>query len=221
MSGIRQLPSRRRFLWLAALVAAVAGLAAAVNLSGTVVALDGAIAAIARPDAAAAPATAWIEAVTALGATDTVLLVTALAAAALLALRRWHAAIALALSVAATQAVVALVKTLVERPRPDANGAVAEASGFSFPSAHSATSVALYAMLGLLAARACKGHARLVAIAVGIGVALAIGASRVYLGAHYPVDVLAGWLTGGAVVIACWAAASRLRAILAPVPASG
>lgn len=215
MHGIRQPLLRRRLPWLAALLACIAALGVAVTASATVVAIDGVLAAIVRPDAGGA-ATAWIEAVTALGSTDIVLLVTVIGALLLLGIGHWHASIALALSVAATQAIVAVLKALVERPRPEGS-TLADASGFSFPSGHSATSVALYVALGLLVAGAIRGRGpRVAALAAGACVALAVGASRVYLGVHYPVDVVAGWLTGGAVVIVCWAAASRLRAASTP-----
>ena len=51
----------------------------------------------------------------------------------------------------------------------------------------------------------CAGGVRGSAWAAAIALALAIGVSRVYLGAHYPTDVLAGWLTGGIVVLGAWA----------------
>ena len=116
----------------------------------------------------------------------------------------------LALAVLGTQAVVDLIKLTVERPRPELNGTLAEASGFSFPSAHSATGMALYATLTLLAARACSGRARVAIVAAGTSVIAAIGLSRVFLAAHYPIDVLAGWLTGGALVVASWLLVRRI-----------
>ena len=56
------------------------------------------------------------------------------------------------------------------------------------------------------------GRVRGAAWAAAIALALAIGLSRVYLGAHYPTDVLAGWLTGGILVLGAWALCSRLPA---------
>jgi len=144
-------------------------------------------------------------------ASTEVILIGAAGAALLLAAREhWRGAVALILSVLATQLVVTLAKGLMSRPRPDEGGAAADAAGFSFPSAHSASAVALYLMLALIAGSVLHKKLSWVAwVAAGLLVA-AIGLSRVYLGAHYPTDVLAGWLTGGIVVVACWALCSRL-----------
>jgi membrane-associated phospholipid phosphatase len=76
--------------------------------------------------------------------------------------------------------------------------------------AHSASAVALHVMLALIAGTALRGRVRGSAWAAAIALALAIGVSRVYLGAHYPADVLAGWLTGGILVVGSWALCARL-----------
>jgi undecaprenyl-diphosphatase len=151
--------------------------------------------------------------VSALGGTDFAIPLAAAAAIVLLLLRQWRGALTLVLAVVATQGVVQLIKVWVERPRPAANDALAEAAGFSFPSAHSATSMALYATLALVAARACRGTGlRLAVLTCAAAVVAAIGLSRIVLGAHYPIDVLAGWLTGAALVAASWLLAQRLFA---------
>jgi undecaprenyl-diphosphatase len=154
--------------------------------------------------------TELVSAVSHLASTDVVMPLTGLAVAALLALRHWRGAIALALSVLGTQAVVALTKAIVTRPRPDAELAVVDPSGYSFPSAHSASAVALYITLALIAAGLWRRRFRTVAYIAAALVVLLVGLSRVYLGAHYSTDVLAGWLTGGALVAAAWAISSRL-----------
>jgi undecaprenyl-diphosphatase len=157
-------------------------------------------------------------AVTDLGSTHVVLALAAVGAAILVALQHWRGALALMASVLATQLIVAVLKGLVERPRPasEAGGhGMLDPSGWSFPSAHSASAVALYATLALVAGRALQGRYRFAAYLAGGMVAFLIGASRVSLGAHYPTDVMAGWLLGGAVVAACWAAFRR-----APAPSA-
>ena len=153
-----------------------------------------------------------VSGVSALAGTSTVMWVTAAAVAALLVLRHVRGAVALALAVLATQAVVSIGKAVMTRPRPADDVAVADPSGWSFPSAHSASAVALYVMLALIATTLWRRH-RLrptVAFAVAGAVVALVGLSRIYLGAHYPTDVLAGWLTGGILVVASWAACSRL-----------
>lgn len=191
------------------LCAGVALLGAAVTTSATIAGLDAALARLAS-DAASG---FWREAsflASSLGATDLVLPVTAAAGLAMCLLRLWREALTLVLAVLATQLVVHVIKALVERPRPSGNDALAGASGFSFPSAHSATSMALYATIALALAGACHGRARLAVAAAGATVIAAIGLSRVLIAAHYPIDVLAGWLTGGALVAASWLVARRL-----------
>jgi undecaprenyl-diphosphatase len=152
-------------------------------------------------------------AVTDLGSTHVVLAVAAVGAAVMVALRHWRGAIALMASVLATQVVVAALKGLVERPRPatEADGhGMLDPSGWSFPSAHSASAVALYAMLALVAGSALRRGYRSAAYLTAGLVVFLVGASRISLGAHYPTDVIAGWLLGGAVVAVCWAALQRV-----------
>jgi membrane-associated phospholipid phosphatase len=92
-----------------------------------------------------------------------------------------------------------LLKLLLHRKRP--HGRVIKTLGiqsYSFPSGHAFGTVLLYGLLAYLASR------HLAAVIAGLTVALlfalifVIGISRVYLGTHYPSDVLAGWLLGGA-----------------------
>jgi membrane-associated phospholipid phosphatase len=155
-----------------------------------------------------------VSVVTGLAATNTVMVVSAAAVLALVAHRHWRGAAALALAVLGTQLAVAAGKALITRPRPADEIAVSDPSGWSFPSGHSASAVALYLMLALIATTLWRRNQLRPAVAfaaAGTVVAL-VGLSRVYLGAHYPTDVLAGWLVGGIIVVGAWAACSRLPA---------
>lgn len=162
-------------------------------------------------------ATGWLTSVllgiTNLASTDVILVATATAVVILAAQGHWRGAVALSLSVIATQAAVTVAKGLMSRPRPEAEGAAVDPSGFSFPSAHSASAVALYVMLALIAGHALRRRVGGFAWLAAVSLVLAIGLSRVYLGAHYPTDVFAGWLLGAAVVMGSWALCARL-----PVP---
>jgi undecaprenyl-diphosphatase len=88
------------------------------------------------------------------------------------------------------------IKVTLERPRPSSGGLVSVASA-SWPSGHASSSIALYGALAVIASRGAPPWGR-AAIWAGLGgLAVLVGASRVYLGVHYPSDVVAGWLLGG------------------------
>lgn len=197
----------------AAALAFVAVLAIGVAYGARFVSLDLAVVRTLHAHAFSNLTAATLDA-SALGGTTVALPLTAIVATALLVRRHWHASLALILSVVATQAIVDLIKGMVERSRPPANAAQVEAAGYAFPSAHAATSVALYGLLALVAITHLQGAARRWACGALLGVIALIGVTRIYLGAHYPTDVLAGWLVGSVVALAMWRAAEALRRVV-------
>ena len=124
------------------------------------------------------------------------------AAVAFLALR--HEVIdaaALAAAAVLTFAAVHVVKGIEDRPRPP--GALVEAAGSAFPSAHAAYSVA-YVAVAIAVARALPHWAGRTALVTGaLVLSVGIGLSRVYLHVHYLSDVLAGWGLSAAIFALC------------------
>lgn len=100
----------------------------------------------------------------------------------------WRRACIPLLEVASGAAVRRRVSRVIARPRPPAAAWLAEPEGFSLPSKH--TTIA--ALTAGACVQAAGGHGRW--YAVPVLVAVAVGGSRVYLGVHWPGDVLAGWL---------------------------
>jgi undecaprenyl-diphosphatase len=89
-----------------------------------------------------------------------------------------------------------LVKLVVHRPRPT-EALIVVPTTFSFPSGHAAASTALFLTLALLAAQGERRTGpRRVIIAAGLGIALMVAWSRVYIGVHYFSDVIGGMLLG-------------------------
>ena len=104
------------------------------------------------------------------------------------------------------------LKLLVARPRPDLIAHVVQVHTMSFPSGHATLSAVTYLTLGALLARV-QPNRRLKAFLLGLALILTIlvGASRVYLGVHWPSDVLAGWCVGAAWASLCWFVALQLQ----------
>jgi len=105
------------------------------------------------------------------------------------------------------------LKSLFLRPRPSAVLHLASAYSTSFPSGHSMMSAIVYLTLGALLSRMEPSHPRLRVYFIVVPVLLTglVGASRVYLGVHYPTDVLAGWSAGLVWATLCSLIAQRLQ----------
>lgn len=111
--------------------------------------------------------------------------------------RQWLEAIGLFICLIGEAVLNFLFKNLFERSRPDLFRVVEEA-GYSFPSGHAMVSVCFYGMIAYLIMRHISNwHWRLVVITLTLALIAAIGVSRVYLGVHYPTDVVAGYFAGG------------------------
>lgn len=149
--------------------------------------------------------------VTALGGTTVLTLVTVVAAFMFLMHRRWRHAVVLAATVLLAEVSSSVAKAFYARPRPDLVPHGSYVYSASFPSGHSALSAATYLTLAVLIASLEPNRAtKIMVFIVALILVLAIGISRVYLGVHWPSDVIGGWSLGAAWALAGWTVLRRL-----------
>lgn len=140
--------------------------------------------------------------VTALGGFTVLALVIVMAALVLLLQGRRIQALVFLLAVLVGQATAESAKLLIARPRPDLVPHLDLVYSSSFPSGHSAMSPIVYLTLaGIIAAGQSRRAIKVLLLAVAVVLVIAIGVSRVYLGVHWPTDVLAGWTMGTATAL--------------------
>lgn len=159
---------------------------------------------------------AWVESmardVTALGSFVVLAMITVAVIGYLLITARRRTAAFVALAVGGGALASTLLKNAIQRPRPDLVPHAVEVYTHGFPSGHAMLAAVTYLTLGALLARLesrrrTKGYL----LAVAVLITLLVGVSRVYLGVHWPSDVLAGWCLGAAWAIGGAALLARLQ----------
>lgn len=152
---------------------------------------------------------AWFEELmrdfTALGGIGVLTLITLAAAGFLLVIRKPRAAAAVLVAVGGGIALSSAMKLGFNRPRPDVVAHGAPVSSASFPSGHSMMAAVVYLTLAVMLARV-RPHWRVRSYILGVAVlaTVLVGVSRIYLGVHWPTDVLAGWVVGAGWALLCW-----------------
>jgi len=159
---------------------------------------------------------AWLETafrdITTLGGTPVLTTVTLVTLGYLLLAGRRATALLVTVAVGGGVLLSNLLKAGFERPRPDLVAHLVDISSLSFPSGHAMMSTVTWLTLGaLLATVQSARRMRAYVLAVGVALALLVGVSRVYLGVHWPTDVLAGWCIGAAWALGCWLVAGWLQ----------
>ena len=150
--------------------------------------------------------------ITALGGVAVLTVVTAIAAGFLALDGRRHMALFVCGSVGSGLAVSTILKDSFHRVRPDLVPFDVFVSGASFPSGHSMMSAVTYLTLGALLARSqSRKRVKAYFLLIALLLTTAVGVTRVYLGVHWPTDVLAGWTAGAVWALLCWLAARRLQ----------
>lgn len=149
---------------------------------------------------------------TGLGSTGVLTLVTLSAAGFLLLERKRHATVLLLISVLGGVLLSNALKLAFARPRPPFADIAPLITPASFPSGHSMMSAVVYLTIGAIVAR-LRPDPRVGAfvLTLSILVTVIVGISRIYLGVHWPTDVLAGWAVGAAWAILCWLVALLLQ----------
>lgn len=149
--------------------------------------------------------------ITALGSLQFVAVLAAALVIAFAVYRRYVDAATVAVLTAGGGSLIGLLKIALHRPRPEAFTPLVLEKGFSFPSGHSMVAVSLYGFLAYLLLRQGKGGifrwgAGILMLLIGL-----VGLSRVYLGVHWPSDVLGGYVAGAGWLLPCILVSEELR----------
>ncbi|UDL87158.1 phosphatase PAP2 family protein [Mesorhizobium sp. PAMC28654] len=158
----------------------------------------------------------WLEGamrdVTSLGSASVLVLITAAVIIYLLLVRRWGMALFMFVAVAGGQVLSSLLKVGIDRPRPELVSHLVTETSLSFPSGHAMLSAVTYLTLGSLAARFLHGRTtKIYVLSLAVLTTVLVGVSRIYLGVHWPSDVLAGWCAGFTWAMLCWLVARALQ----------
>ena len=150
--------------------------------------------------------------ITALGSYAFIIILVSAAVGYLLLVRKWALALLTLGAVLGGMLISNLLKMGFDRPRPELDHA-ARVFTPSFPSGHAMLSAVTFLTLGALLTRAnVDWRAKAYFLTVAVLLTMIVGFSRIYLGVHYPSDVLAGWCVGSAWALICWSAALWLQA---------
>ncbi|GJD48179.1 hypothetical protein OPKNFCMD_0895 [Methylobacterium crusticola] len=150
--------------------------------------------------------------ITAFGSVFGIVYVTACVVLYLAVTARRRAAVFVLAAVGGGEILSTGLKMLYHRPRPELVPHGMETFTASFPSGHAMLSAIAYLTLAILLARVERGRrVKTFVMSLGVITTLLVGVSRVYLGVHWPSDVLAGWCVGAAWAALCWFVALQLQ----------
>lgn len=147
-----------------------------------------------------------------LGGTTVLTMLTLFTCGFLIAVRRAREALVLVGTIVGGSLLKTGLKAVFDRPRPSLVEHLAVVSDASFPSGHAMLSAVTYLTLGaMLAQTQATTRLRIYILSISVILVLLIGSSRVFLGVHWPSDVLAGWCLGSVWALACWTLVRSLR----------
>ena len=115
------------------------------------------------------------------------------------------------IAVVGGQVLSTTLKYFIDRPRPMIVPHLSQVYTTSFPSGHSMMSAVVYLTLGSLLGSSSAARAQVLLLSVAMLLTFLVGVSRVYMGVHWPTDVLAGWTAGLVWAILCWLVARQLQ----------
>jgi undecaprenyl-diphosphatase len=150
----------------------------------------------------------WLKAtaidITALGGVTVLTLITGLVVGYLVAHRKAYVALFVAAAIASGALVSSGLKAFFVRARPEVVPHLVDVSSASFPSGHAMNSAMVYLTLAALVARSQElVTVRLYLLGIAILLTMLVGTTRVYLGVHWPSDVIAGWCIGAIWAVLC------------------
>jgi undecaprenyl-diphosphatase len=158
----------------------------------------------------------WVEEslfdLSALGGPTVLALVVLAAIGFLLLQTRYRTALFVAITSCGGEVVNTAMKHVFNRPRPTVVPHLREVFSTSFPSGHAMESAIVYLTLGTILMRVADSRlTKAYCLGIAILLTVLVGMSRVYLGVHYPTDVLGGWIIGFAWASICWLAEERFE----------